>query len=266
MTVAADAPVTNGHLFLDAVRAETAKLRSIRSTYRTLAAACAFNVGFAAIEAIFLPAHLSAHDKASLDAVRVSLGGSHLSQIAFGVLGVLIISSEYTTGMIRLTMAAIPNRRRLLAAKSTVFTLVATFTGVAISFAAYFVFQLLLRGDSLRSSIGDPGVLRALLGGGIYLTVLGLLGLGLGTVLRSSAGAIAALFGLLFVPQVLVELLPATWRTTIGPYAPMEAGSQIFSQHRVAGALNPWLGLTVFSLYAIVALVAAFVLIERRDA
>ena len=250
----------------DVLRSEFCKLRSVRSTYWTLFAAFAFNVGFAALEAVFLPGHLSAQDKATLDGVRVSLGGSHLSQIAFGVLGVLIITSEYTTGMIRVTFSAVPRRRLLLTAKAIVFGVTALIGGIIASFAAYFVFQWLLTGDSLRSSIGDPGVVRELIGGGLYLAVLGLLGLGLGIIIRSSAGAIASLFGLLFVPQILVELLPSTWKSTIGPYVPMEAGSQIFSQHREAGALGPWAGLGVFCLYAAVALAIGFVLINRRDA
>ena len=121
----------------DTLRAELCKLRSVRSTYWTLFAALAFNVGFAALEAIFLPGHLSDHDKATLDAVRVSLGGSHLSQIAFGVLGVLVITSEYTTGMIRVTLCAVPRRRLLLGAKATVFAATGLVVGIAVSFAAF---------------------------------------------------------------------------------------------------------------------------------
>jgi len=250
----------------DALRAEFCKLLTVRSTYWTLTAALTFNVGFAALEAIFLPSRLSAHDAATLDAVRVSLGGSHLSQVAFGVLGVLVITGEYSSGMIRVTFGAVPRRRLLLGAKASVFATTALIVGIVVSFAAYFVFEGLLTGDRLRSSIGDPGVVRALLGGGLYLAVLGLLGLGLGAIVRSSAGAIATLFTLLFIPQVLVELLPDAWKTTIGRYLPMEAGAQIFSQHHEAGALSPWLGFGVFALYAIAALIAAFVLINRRDA
>lgn len=251
--------------YSDVLRSEFCKLTSVRSTYWTLFAALGFNVGFAALEAVFLPGHLSAQDAAKLDGVRVSLGGSHLSQVAFGVLGVLVITGEYTTGTIRVTLSAVPRRRLLLSAKAAVFIATALLGGTAVSFAAYFVFQGFLTGDLLRSSVGDPGVVRALIGGGLYLAILGLLGLGLGAIVRSSAGAIAALFSLLFVPQVLVELLPSAWKTTIAPYVPMEAGSQIFSQHPEAGALSPWTGLGVFSLYAIVALAGAFVLINRRD-
>jgi ABC-2 type transport system permease protein len=252
--------------FADICRSELRKLLSVRSTYWTLFAAVAFNLAFAMLEAIFLPGRLSDRDKATLDAVRVSLGGSHLSQIALGVLGVLVITGEYTTGMIRATLAAVPRRRQLLASKALVFTATSLLVGIVASFAAFFAFQALLTGDALRSSIGEPGVLRALIGGGLYLAALGLLGLGLGAVIRASAGAIAALFGLLFVPQILVQLLPQTWKTAIGRYVPMEAGSQIFSQHHEAGALGPWAGFGVFCLYTAVALTAGFALINRRDA
>jgi ABC-type transport system involved in multi-copper enzyme maturation permease subunit len=253
-------------LTLDVLRSELCKFRTVRSTWWLLAAAVGFNLAFAAVEAVFLPGRLSDQTKASLDAVRVSLGGSHLSQIAFGVLGVLLITSEYTTGTIRVTFAAIPQRRVVLAGKVIVFSTIGLAVGLSASFAAYFVFQALLTGDSLRSSITDPGVVRALMGGGLYLTVLGLLGLGLGGITRSPSGALGALFGLLFVPQILVQLLPDSWKTTIGPYMPMQAGSQIFSQYPEPGGLEPWTGFAVFCLYAAAALMIALLLIGRRDA
>ncbi|MGI8826729.1 MAG: hypothetical protein ACR2JC_13970 [Chloroflexota bacterium] len=174
--------------FANILRSQFCKLRSVRSTYWTLVVAVVFNVGLAALEAIILPGHLSARDKATLDTVRVSLGGIHLSQIAFGVLGVLVITSEYGTGMIRATLSAVPQRRLMLAAKAIVFAVTALIVGIFASFAAYFIFQAFLSGNSLRSSIGDPGVLRAVTGGGLYLAVLGLFGLGLGAIIRISAG------------------------------------------------------------------------------
>ncbi len=252
--------------FGDILRSEVCKLRSVRSTYWTLIAAVVSNVGVAALLAILLPGRLSAHDKANLDAVRVSLGGVHLSQIAFGVLGVLVITGEYDTGMIRASLGAVPRRRLLLAAKVLVFVVTALIVGGIASFGAYFAFLAFLSGDSLRSSLGDPGVLQAVTGGGLYLAALGLLGLGLGAIVRAGAGAIGALFGLLFVPQLLAELLPQSWKGTIGPYLPMEAGSQVFSLRHEAGALQPWPGFGVFCLYAVVALAGSFVLITRRDA
>jgi len=139
--------------------------------------------------------------------------------------------------------------------------------GIASCVAAYALFDVVAAADSgVRSSLGDPGVLRAVIGGGLYLTVLGLLGLGLGAILRSSAAAIATLFGLLFVPSILISILPGSWQTLVKPYLPMNSGEQIYiAVHHEPNTLGPWTGLGVFSLYAAVALAVALALITRRD-
>lgn len=255
-----------GHV-LDVLRSEAHKLRSVRSTYWILLAAAVFNVGLPVAVAVVIPGALSEEDKQSVDAIRLSLAGMHLSQIAIGVLGVLVVTSEYGTGLIRVTFSAVPLRRLVLAAKAVVFAAAALIVGTVSSFAAYGAFDAIVTDPALSSSLGDPGVLRAVTGGGLYLAVLGLLGLGLGGIIRSTAGAVSVLLGLLFVPSILLELLPHTWQTTVGPYLPMEAGSQIFiAQHRGADELGPWAGMGVFLLYAAVALAASLVLVDRRDA
>jgi hypothetical protein len=254
--------------FLDVLRSEFLKLRSVPSTFWTLTLTVVFNVAFAALAAIFVAGRLSATDRQTVDGIRLALAGLHLSQVAIGVLGVLVMTSEYGTGMIRATFAAVPRRRIVLAGKATAFATTALVVGTVSSLAAYFVFQAFLSGSgtAMTSSIGDPGVLRAVTGGGLYLAVLGLLGLGLGTVIRAGAGAIATVFGLLFVPALLLDLLPHSWQTTVGPYLPMQAGSQIFiAVHREPHSLGTWTGFGVFCLYAILALAAGFVLIGRRD-
>jgi ABC-type transport system involved in multi-copper enzyme maturation permease subunit len=252
--------------FGDLLRSESFKLRSVRSTRWTLLAAVVANVMLAALAAVLLPGRLSGQDLASVDSVRLALAGLHLSQIAIGVLGVLAITSEYSTGMIRATLAAVPRRRMLLAAKALSFAATALVVGIGACFAAYFAFQAFLSGGPLKSSITEPGVARAVAGGGGYLAVLGLLGLGLGAVLRSSAGAIATLFGLLFVPVILLDMLPSGWRTTIGPYLPMNAGDAMYTLHREAGGLSPAAGLGVLGLYTAIALATGFILINHRDA
>ncbi len=251
----------------EVLRSELCKFRSVPSTFWTLVAAVASNVVVGVLAAIFIPGHLSAQDKASTDAVRLSLAGIHLSQIAFGVLGALVITSEYGTGMIRATFAAVPQRRLVLAVKVAVFAAVALVVGIASCVAAYALFDVFAAADSgVRSSLGDPGVLRAVIGGGLYLTVLGLLGLGLGAILRSSAAAIATLFGLLFVPSILISILPDSWQTLVKPYLPMNSGEQIYiAVHHEPNTLGPWTGLGVFSLYAAVALAVALAFITRRD-
>ena len=254
--------------FTNVVRAELAKLRTIRSTYWVLLVAFAANIGFAVLAAAVIAPRLNPRDRAHVDVVQLALAGLHLSQIAFGVLGVLIITSEYSSGMIRTTLAAIPRRRSVLAAKALVFTGITLITSTLSTAAAYLAFQASLPAHTLTgTSLSDPGIARAVAGGGLYLTVLGLLGLGLGAVLRSSAAAIATLFGLLFVPPLLLNLLPDTWKTTVGPYIPMEAGGQIYIAVRhEAAALSPWAGFGVFCLYAAAAVLAGIALIGRRDA
>jgi len=261
-------PAYSGALegFGNILRSEFCKLRSVRSTFWTLVAAVVSNIVLAALAAIFLPGQLNPEQKAAVDPVQLSLAGLHLSQIAFGVLGVLVISSEYSTGMIRATLAAVPRRRLMLAAKAIVFTITALVVGILSSFAAYLMFQAFLSDASLKSSLGDPGVPRAVTGGGLYLTMLGLLGLALGATLRHSAGAITTLFGLLFVPAIFMSLLPTSWQTTIGPYIPMRAGEQIYILHSHQAGLGAWPGFGVFSLYAALALVVGLALIRRRDA
>ena len=254
-------------LFAGVLRSEARKLHTVRSTWWAMLAAVGCNVVTAALLGVFLPGRLSAHEAATADSVRISLGGLHLSQVAIGLLGVLAITSEYGTGMIRATLAAVPQRRLMLAAKALVLAAATLTAGIAASFAAYAVFQAFLpAGDAMRTTLATPGVLRAVTGAGLYLAVLALLGFGLGVIIRSSAGAVAALFGLLFVPTLLVALLPQSWQDTIGPYLPMNAGDTIYSVRHEAHMLGAWQGFGVFCLYATAAVITGFILINRRDA
>jgi ABC-2 type transport system permease protein len=261
--------------FVNVVRSEFTKLRSVRSTYWTLFAAVVFTVGLGVLGAFVVPAHLEGHDRLTFNATRLSLSGVNLAQIAVGVLGVLVVTSEYGTGMIRATLSAVPQRRLVLAAKGVVFAATALVVGLLASFVAYFVTQAILSGQHpaafagrpLQSSLSDPGVFRAVAGAGLYLAALGLLGLGLGAIIRVSAGAISALFGLLFVlPIFSAAALPQSWQDTINPYLPFNAGREIFTVHPDPGDLAPWAGFGVFCIYAAVALAVACVVIKRRDA
>lgn len=254
--------------FTNVVRAELAKLATLRAAYWVLLVAFAANVGFAVLAAALLAPRLNPGDLAHVDVVQLALAGLHVSQVAFGVLGALTITGEYGTGMIRTTFTAVPRRRAVLAAKGLVFAGTVLVTATASTVAAYLAFLAVLPAQTLSgTALGDPGVTRAVLGGGLYLTVYGLLGFGLGVLLRSSAAAIATLLGVLFVPPLLLDVLPGSWKTTVGPYIPMQSGSQIFvAAHREVASLAPWTGLGVFCLYATAALLAGFAVINRRDA
>lgn len=254
-------------LFAAVLRSEAWKLRTVRSTFWALLAAAGFNVVTAALLGIVLPGHLSASDQAAIDPVRLSLGGLHLSQIAIGLLGVLTVTSEYSTGMIRATLTAVPQRRLMLAAKALVLAAAALVTGLAACFAAYLIFQAFLpAGNAMASTLASPGVLRAVTGAGLYLTVLALLGFGLGVILRSTAAAVAVLLGALFVPALLAALLPQSWQDTIGAWLPMNAAGSVYAVRHQPHTLQPWAGFGVFCLYATAALAAGFILIGRRDA
>ena len=251
------------------LRSEFTKLRSVRSTYWTLFAAVVFTIGLAVIAALVVSSNypsFTPRRKADFNPTELTLGGLNLAQIAIGVLGVLTITSEYGTGMIRATLSAVPQRRTVLAAKGIVFAATALVIGLFASFVAYLLGQALLSGNAPTTSLGDPHVLRAVVGGGLYLAGLGLLGLGLGTIIRASAGAISALFGLLFVPPIIMALLPQSWQDTVDPYLPFNAGRQVFAVVHDSGSLGSWTGYGVFCIYAAVALLLGALLIERRDA
>jgi len=261
-----DGPLAN---FGNVLRSEFTKLRSVRSTYWTLFAAVVFTVGLSVIAALVVSANyagFSPRRKAEFNPTQLSLGGLNLAQIAIGVLGVLTITSEYGTGMIRATLSAVPQRRMVLAAKALVFAATALVIGLLASFVAYLLGQALLSGSAPTSSLGDPHVLLAVVGGGLYLAALGLLGLGLGAIIRAGAGAISALFGLLFVPPIILALLPQSWQDTIDPYLPFNSGHQIFAVTHDPGSLGAWSGYGVFCGYAAVALALGALLIQRRDA
>ena len=186
-----------------------------------------------------------------------------------GVLGVVVITSEYATGSIHSTLAAAPQRCSVLAAKAAVFAAVAAATGIASSLAAFFIGQAILSRKGIEAHISDPGATRSVLGAGLYLAVLGLLALGLGIMIRRTAGAIAAVVGLVLILPVLVQGLPASWQAAITRYLPSTAGQAIIGRTKFAPPghlLPPWTGFAVFCAYAAVVLIAGAVLLNRRDA
>jgi ABC-2 type transport system permease protein len=251
------------------LRAEWTKLRSVRSTVWTLLATIGLAVGFGALIGA---SHMSTWDnldpseRLRFDPTSFSLSGLFLAQLAVGVLGVLVITSEYATGQIRATFAATPERLTVLAAKATTFTAVVIGTGLVASFGAFWVGQSIFASKGLDASISEPGVLRAVFGGALYLAGVGLLGVGLGTILRRTAGAIAALVGLLFILPIVTGFLPSSFQQTIGKYFPAEAGMSIFNVVPSPDALSPWAGFAVLIAYGIVTLAIGGVLLVRRDA
>jgi ABC-2 type transport system permease protein len=252
--------------FANVLRSEWTKLRSVRSTYWTMLFAVAVTIGVSVIVCVKWAHDIRHSPGDKLDPTLASLNGVFLAQVAVGTLGVLVISSEYGTGMIRASFGAVPRRRVVLAAKGLVFTALTLVVGEILSFAAFGIGQAILHGAHAGASLGQPQVLRAVVGGGLYLAAVGLLGFGLGALIRHTAGALSAFFGVLFALSALADLLPESWRNDLMPYMPANAGTQIFAVDRVHDSLAPWTGLGVLGLYAAAAIIAATVLVTRRDA
>jgi ABC-2 type transport system permease protein len=264
-TAAGSTPAQPTIGFANLLRSEWTKLRSLRSSVVCLGLLVLIMIGLAvAVSARW--AHQSGPVPIGFDPTNIALSGVYLAEVVVGALGVMVISSEYATGMIRASFTAVPQRRAVLAAKAVVLTSAVLVVGEVLSFAAFGVSQLILNRPRTQVSLGDPGVLRAVTGAGLYLAAVALLGLGLGAALRHTAGAISAFFGLLFALNAVVDLLPTSWRNDIINYLPLNAGTQIFVVHTNTGALAPWTGLGVFAGYAAVALVLGFAQVELRDA
>jgi len=253
--------------FAGALRSEFTKIRSVRSTYWTLLCLVVVTVGFGALASWGVATH--GHPGPGFDATAQSLGGLYISQLIIGVLGVLVISSEYSSGMIRTTLTTFPHRGTLIAAKAVVFALVAFVTGLITCFASFFIGQAFMSSRHLSVTLSDPHVLRAVIGGALFLTACGLLAFGIGLLLRHSAGAISTVVGLLFVLTILVNFLPQSWQNHLDKWMPADAGTQIWStvaNHGQPPVFAPWTGFAVLCAYAAIALIAGLALFQKRDA
>jgi ABC-2 type transport system permease protein len=248
----------------DLLASEWIKIRSVRSTYLALIGAAVAAVAIGLFSAATVKTgHI---DRATFDPVDVSLSGMLVVQLAFGVFGALAITSEYTTGMIRTTFTAAPRRRAVLAAKAAVTGATALAAGEIISFTAFFAGQFVLSRKHLGITLADPGVLRAVAGAGFYLFIVTLVGLGLGAMIRHTAGAIAAV-GLIFIQALLVNLVFPDPGSTEGHYVLLWAGQAISSvRAHVTGYPSVGQSFAVCIAYAAAALAAAGFLMTRRDA
>ena len=262
--------------FAGALRSEFTKIRSVRSTYWTLLAMLVVVIG---IGALF--SYGAAHNFSQLPAAaqaapadpgdraappQRSLFGLILGQLIIAVLGALAITAEYSTGMIRTSLSVLPRRGTVFAAKALVFGVIAVAAGLVSSFASYFLGQAILSGQHINSTLGQPGVLRAVIGGGLFLGVCGLLSFGLGALIRHTAGAVTASFGLLFVLVILAGFLPTSWAVHVDKWVPTNAGGAIWEKVTGVHPFSPWTGFAVFCGYAALALAAGLYRFRNRDA
>jgi ABC-type transport system involved in multi-copper enzyme maturation permease subunit len=211
--------------------------------------------------------HMAADERAIYDSIDTGVGGYHLAQLAIGVLGVLVIAGEYSTGMIRSSFMAAPKRLPVLWAKLGVFSAVTFVLMLISSLVSFFAVQAIVTQHDKQHALSDPHALRVVVGTALFLTVLGALAVGIGALVRNTAGGIALFVFLLFVLPGITGILPASVADSINPYLPLNAGTVVAtSTFENSHHLAPWTGFAVFCGYAVLAIGAAAIGLLRRDA
>jgi ABC-2 type transport system permease protein len=250
------------------IRSEWTKIRSVASTVWTLSLAVTVTIALGILISALSKnefARMDARDQLAFDPTFISFAGMSLGQLAMIVFGVLVVSNEYSTGMIRTSLAAVPQRGTFLFGKLAVATLLALVVGMATSFATFFLGQAML-GD-LKASIGDPGVLRAVIGGGLYMTLIALFSMGVAAMLRSPMLSLGILMPFFFLISNILGNVEATKK--LGRFLPDQAGSKIMQVVPPIGddtPYGPWGGLGIMALWVVAALAGGYVLLKRRDA
>ncbi|MFF4806406.1 ABC transporter permease [Streptomyces sp. NPDC001351] len=257
---------------LRVLRSEWAKLWTLRSTWITLAVGLVLLISFGVIAAAQYGSGSGLDDGgpggdlSNSDALGLSLFGISVAQMAFGILGVLVTAGEYSTGMIRSTLAAVPRRLPVLWSKATDYGLVTFALGTIGAVVAFLIGNQLVSGTEAELSLSDSGVVRSLLGAGLYLGLIGVIGTALGALLRSVAGGIAALVGLLMLVPGLTSLLPNSWEDDVSKFLPSNAGESLYSLTHDAASLSAGGALVVLLGWTALALAGAAYRLKRADA
>jgi ABC-2 type transport system permease protein len=250
------------------VRSEWTKLRSLPSTLWLLLSTFLLVAGGGLVSAIVQLSSLprGAAAVAAFDPTQLSLSGVALAELTAGALGVLIMTGEYATGQIRLTLTAVPRRLPVLWGKIAALAAAMLAACTTATLAAFFITQAILAPHHLSTTLAQPGVARAVFGSALVLTGVALLGLGIGALLRNAAGAVSALFGVLYGLTIAAGFLPGSLSHEVRKYLPENSAADLTSVGHTAGSLGPWTGFGLFCLYTAVALGASAWLLRRRDA
>ncbi len=251
------------------IRSEWTKLWTLRSTRWSLLLAFVAQAGLGPLIAAITMARwsqLSYGDKLSLNVIDRSLGGWHLAQLAIAILGVMTITGEYHTGMIRSSLMAAPKRLPVLWAKLLVFSCVTFVLMLIAAFIGFLAGQAIFTAHHLNVGLSAHGALRAIFGAALFTTATGAMCIALGTIVRRTAGGIALFVGVFFVLPGLVEILPSSMADAIHPYLPGNAGGGVAQAFADAHMFSPWGGFALFCGYTVATIAIAAVLLLRRDA
>jgi ABC-2 type transport system permease protein len=252
------------------MRSEWMKFRSLRSTLYSLVAAVALTIGLGALFSALAASQyrtLSGAEAATFDPVGISLTGISFAVVVFGVLGVLLMSGEYSTGMIRSSLTAVPRRLPVLWGKLAIFAGTIFSVSLVASFISFYLGQALLSSHHLGVAITSPGALRSVIGAALYVTVAGMIGVALGALLRNTAAGISIFAAVFFVIPPLTGLLPASISGHLSQYLPSNAGEALWGGTRgVQNVLSPWTGFAVLCGYAVVVIAGAAWRLRHADA
>jgi ABC-type transport system involved in multi-copper enzyme maturation permease subunit len=252
----------------DLMRSEWTKLASVRSTKWTLGLTILIGLGVSAIAAAETTSHWNApgSNHFGFDPTSLSLTGVFIAQLIIGVLGVMVMSAEYTTGTIRATFSAAPRRTEVLIAKTLVFGAVALVVAMVTAFLSFFLGQALLTSPAIHATLSTPNALRQVVGTGLFLAVIGLFAMALATIIRHTAGSISAFVAILLVLPNVLRALPNSIYNAIIKFMPSHIGNALVSSGSGPNSFSPWVGLLVMVAYTVGLLVIGSVLMQRRDA
>ncbi|MFD1662590.1 ABC transporter permease [Streptomyces caeni] len=252
----------------EVIRSEWTKIRSVASTAWTLSVALVVTVALGMLISALTRSEfdrMSLRARLSLDPTFISFAGMGLGQLAMIVFGVLVVSGEYSSGMIRTSLAAVPQRGTFLFCKIAVAAALALVVGMVTAFGAFFLGQAML--GPHRAAIGDPGVLRAVIGGGLYMTLIAVFSMGVAAMLRSPLLSLGILMPFFFLISSVLGNVSAT--KEIGRFLPDQAGSRIMQVVPRPGddtPYGPWGGLGIMVLWVIAAVAGGYAVLKRRDA
>jgi ABC-2 type transport system permease protein len=258
--------------FFGTLRSEFTKIRSVRSTYWTLLVLLVVSIGIGAAITGGTAAnwsHTSPADRATFDPTQASVAGLfYLGQLVIVVLGAMVLTAEYSTGMIRTSLTAMPRRIVVYVAKVIVLACVTLVVTFAAAFIAFFLGQALLASTHDNATLSQPNVLRAVIGSAVYVTMCGLFAFAAGAILRHTAAAITTVIGLLFVIPILAHLLPSSWYQDLARWLPDAAGRalSVTVGGQPPNLFSPWTEFSVFAIYTLILLIVGAILFRRRDA
>jgi len=261
--------MSNDVTLMSTTRSEWIKFRSVRSTIMGFLLTFVLTIGLGVLITVAIRSHwsqTSPGDRFTFDAVSTSLAGTYFASFAVGVIGILFITSEYSSGSIRTTLAAVPNRVRLTLSKLIVLAVSMVIVSEIVCFITFLMGQAIFSGVVPTASLSSGAVLRSVLLAGVYLTLLAVLGFAIGLILRQSGACISVFTSILLIIPLIIFFLPQSWQSSVAKYEPSALGRAMMSTSPPSADFGAWTALMVLVIYVVVVLGVGTTMLVRRDA